>query len=379
MTRSLRAALGELAICHQCFKGERRYLFICTFCEEKIYCFPCIKKWHPHLSHDDVIEKCPICRGTCNCDICFQSNGLIETSKRKLDDHERFHHLQYLIGSMLPFLKKLCKAHMEEIETEAKIQGLMTSQVDISETIYSNEERVFCNHCVTSIVDLHRSCPKCSYELCLSCEADDNKPSIKWTADENGSSITCASKELGGCGDCVLELKRILPLTWMWDLEKRAETFIASRSINSLTTSNCRCVSDPETKELLHFQHHWRKGETVIVRNALNNTAGLSWEPKVMWRALCEDDASSSDVKAIDSLANCEVKIKTRDFFEGYSKGRSYGNLWTEMLKLKDWPPSDEFDNLLPRVLKPDLGPKTCIAYGNGDELGRGDSVTKLH
>ncbi|KAG2318815.1 hypothetical protein Bca52824_012028 [Brassica carinata] len=53
---------------------------------------------------------------------------------------------------------------------------------------------------------------------------------------------------------------------------------------------------------------------------------------------LCEDDTSSSDVKAIDSLANCEVKIKTRDFFEGYSKGRSYGNLWPEMLKLKDWP-----------------------------------------
>ncbi|KAL0864277.1 hypothetical protein Bca101_043395 [Brassica carinata] len=118
-----------------------------------------------------------------------------------------------------------------------------------------------------------------------------------------------------------------------------------------------------------------------------------------MWRALCEDDAISSDVKAIDSLANCEVKIKTRDFFEGYSKGRSYGNLWPEMLKLKDWPPSDEFDNVtatsssgdpssgvlniatkLPEgVFKPDLGPKTCIAYGNGDELGRGDSVTKLH
>ncbi|XP_018450448.1 lysine-specific demethylase JMJ26 isoform X2 [Raphanus sativus] len=480
MTRSLRADLGELAICHQCFKGEKRFLFICIFCEEKIYCFPCIKKWYPHLSHDDVIEKCPFCRGTCNCDVCLQSSGLIETSKRKLGDHERFHHLQYLIGSMLPFLKNLCKAQEEEIETEAKIQGLMTSQVYVSETLCSNEERVFCNHCATSIVDLHRSCPKCSYELCLSCcqeirgglfserpemkldfvyrgsryihgedaepssssvledEADD-KPSIKWTADENGS-IACASKELGGCGDCVLELKRILPLTWMSDLEKRAETFLTSCTINSLTVSNCRCSSDLEMntmrkaasrndgsndnnlycpdsfdvlnqEELLHFQDHWRKGEPVIVRNALSNTAGLSWEPKVMWRALCEDDdAKTSDVKAIDSLANCEVKIKTRDFFQGYIKGRSYGNLWPEMLKLKDWPPSDKFDNLLPRhcdefisalpfqeysdprsgvlniatklpegVLKPDLGPKTYIAYGNGDELGRGDSVTKLH
>lgn len=41
-------------------------------------------------------------------------------------------------------------------------------------------------------------------------------------------------------------------------------------------------------------------------------------------------------VKAIDCLSNCEVKISARDFFDGYSNGRTYENGWPAMLNLKD-------------------------------------------
>jgi len=55
------------------------------------------------------------------------------------------------------------------------------------------------------------------------------------------------------------------------------------------------------------FREHWAKGEPVIVRDALQQTAGLSWEPMVMWRALCEN--VDPNIKAIDCLANCEVMV----------------------------------------------------------------------
>uniref|UniRef100_A0A7N0TII3 Uncharacterized protein n=2 Tax=Kalanchoe fedtschenkoi TaxID=63787 RepID=A0A7N0TII3_KALFE len=167
---------------------------------------------------------------------------------------------------------------------------------------------------------------------------------------------------------------------------------------------------------LEHFQMHWMKGEPVIVRDVLDKKNGLSWEPMVMWRAFRETGAGSKlkeetrSVFAIDCLDWCQVEINIHQFFDGYLRGRMHKDNWPEMLKLKDWPSSTLFEERLPRhgaefvaslpfseytdpregilnlaarvpedSLKPDLGPKTYIAYGFPDELGRGDSVTKLH
>ncbi|CAK7338015.1 unnamed protein product [Dovyalis caffra] len=176
------------------------------------------------------------------------------------------------------------------------------------------------------------------------------------------------------------------------------------------------CPNAKEIKEddLKHFQHHWKRAQPVIVSNVLETASGLSWEPMVMWRAFRQIKNEKHDtllnVKTIECLDLCEVDVNVHHFFMGYTEGRFYDNKWPKILKLKDWPPSKTFGESLPRhdaeftcclpfkeythphigplnlairlpkgSLKPDMGPKTYIAYGFPEELGRGDSVTKLH
>ncbi|CAN6317656.1 unnamed protein product [Urochloa humidicola] len=264
---------------------------------------------------------------------------------------------------------------------------------------------------------------------------------LPWKA-KNDGSIPCPPKELGGCGGSVLNLNCLFPEKFLSELEERADRIVRTeifakaivekgdrcpcwdnsgkiRTQDTRDAANRKDLSDNhlycpvatgiKEYDLLHFQIHWAKGEPVVITDVLQLTSGLSWEPLVMWRALREK--KNTDVKAIDCLDWCEVEINIHKFFVGYTEGRFHPRTyWPEMFKLKDWSLSNSFNQRLPRhgaafisalpfpeytdprygplnltvklpdrVQKPDLGPKTFIAYGFCQELGRGDSVTKLH
>ncbi|KAJ6792048.1 lysine-specific demethylase JMJ25-like isoform X2 [Iris pallida] len=475
---------GENALtCHQCLRNDKGRVIHCTKCNKKRYCVLCVNRWYPHLSESEFAKMCPFCRKNCNCKACLRMIRVEKPPEKHIPPGDKLKHSRYIIHFLLPLLKKLCHDQLKEKELESNIQGSVLEEVKVQVAVCDNDERMYCNRCRTSIVDFHRSCPSCSYDLCLRCCEDirdgyqnavgepvvvqypnrggsymydgssaetikdifkeELLPLAKWEATSDGS-IPCPSEELGGCGGSILELKCLFPENWLQELlekacavEERCE--FLNRSDDSTCCSclpesgkevlrkasyrehsddnllYCPAARDVQQGQLEHFQKHWVRGEPVIVRDVLEFTSGLSWEPMVMWRAVREKlraKASSEnfEVEAINCLNLCMTEINIHKFFDGYAKGRSHYNEWPMLLKLKDWPPASGFNERLPRhgaefisalpfqeytdprcgvlnlavklpagSLKPDMGPKTYIAYGLAEELCRGDSVTKLH
>ncbi|GER31661.1 transcription factor jumonji (jmjC)domain-containing protein [Striga asiatica] len=312
----------------------------------------------------EVKAKCPACRGACVCQLCMkQKNRANHNSKdscrggKKLDRKQL---LQYLIHTLLPVLRKINHDQAIELETESKFTVLLATgneqaEMQITQSKLNIHASPCCNKCKASIVDYHRTCTSCSYNLCLNCcwevsphtvygsftlrsckkrkisSSNDELPSEKnnitrqnWEAEENGK-IPCPPTDIGGCGKNTLDLRCVFPFDWCRDLEVKAEEILCEYQFTENSNASpccslcnngesklhrefnrkigisgnnylyCRAVKDLHQEKLEHFQSHWVKGQPVIIRNVLSGgPTGLCWDPVNMLCLYLENKSSES-------------------------------------------------------------------------------------
>ncbi|KAG6423691.1 hypothetical protein SASPL_114093 [Salvia splendens] len=238
-----------------------------------------------HIEKQEVKAECPACRGICGCKLCLKQKIRPNTNKESYGVGRKLHRkelLLYLIHMLFPVLKKVNNDQIIELETESKAAGKEESEIPIPQAKLGISASFCCNKCNASIVDYHRTCSKCSYNLCLSCSRELSERSLSgsctlrsckkrkilssgddlkikqtmsrhnsggplsqsmisfqnWETSEDGS-IPCPPTDIGGCGGSLLDLRSIFPFNWARDLEVKAEEILDSLHFQTADASVC--------------------------------------------------------------------------------------------------------------------------------------------
>lgn len=480
---------GRRKKCHWCQRSDSCSLIRCSNCQREFFCMDCIKQRY-FDTQNEVKMACPVCRGTCTCKDCLAIKYEDSESKEHLASKnrvDRILHFHYLVCMLLPVLKQIKEDHHVGVETKAKIKGKRMNDTIIKPVKFGCNGKNYCNHCKTPILDLHKSCLSCSYSLCLSCShalsqgriSEQNNSCISkqsdrisacisserylldekaisngnltdtsmltgWTSCNGASMVSCPPTKLGDCGNSHLDLSYVFPLSWIKEMEAKAEEIICSYDFPETLdkTSSCPMCVDKDHKtsrnkqlpeaaqredsndnylfyptvldigsnHFEHFQKHWGRGHPVVVRDVLQSTPNLSWDPLFMFCTYLERSMTRYENNK-DLLEACldwfEVETNVRQYFTGSLKCEPKKNTWHEMLKLKGWLSSQLFEEQFPAHFaevidalpiqeymnpssgllnlaanlplgstKHDIGPYVYISYGCADD--EAESVTNL-
>ncbi|KAH9608508.1 hypothetical protein KSS87_016491 [Heliosperma pusillum] len=165
----------DSTMCHQCQRNDKGRVVRCTKCKTKRFCVPCIGNWYPQMTEEQIAEACPFCLHNCNCKACLRMEGPVKKVMEdgfEVGNEKEIEFNKKLLRAILPLLKQIHQEQMLEKEIEANIKSVPVTELKIPKAVCGRDERVFCNNCKTSIFDFHRSCPDCTYDLCLSCCRD---------------------------------------------------------------------------------------------------------------------------------------------------------------------------------------------------------------
>lgn len=262
--------------CHQCQRNDRDNVIWCLRCDRRGYCNSCISKWYPDISLEEIQRACPVCRATCNCKVCLNGDNLIKLRMQEIAGLDKLQYLHCLLSLVRPVIKQIHSDQSFELEMETKLHGVKT---DIPRANMRSDEQMCCDCCKVPILDYHRHCTMCLYDLCLACSRNLRQLSVSgttgesaegqvvgrsqdeatmteqtteavvgdehlahstnksmldlshlfmdWKANSDGS-IPCPPKESGGCGCPSLSLRRIFKMNWVAKLVKNAEELVGA-------------------------------------------------------------------------------------------------------------------------------------------------------
>uniref|UniRef100_A0A8C5BPS6 Lysine-specific demethylase n=1 Tax=Gadus morhua TaxID=8049 RepID=A0A8C5BPS6_GADMO len=169
------------------------------------------------------------------------------------------------------------------------------------------------------------------------------------------------------------------------------------------------CLQDPSNgNNWKIFRECWKQGQPVLVSGIHKRLKGNLWQPDAFSKEFGDQDVD------LVNCRNCSIisDVKVRDFWDGFQviSRRLKGSDGQPMvLKLKDWPPGEDFRDMMPTrfddlmdnlplpeytkrdgrlnlaarlpnfFVRPDLGPKMYNAYGLISTEDSKVGTTNLH
>ncbi|XP_049441319.1 lysine-specific demethylase 3B isoform X1 [Epinephelus fuscoguttatus] len=169
------------------------------------------------------------------------------------------------------------------------------------------------------------------------------------------------------------------------------------------------CLQDPSNSNNWKiFRECWKQGQPVLVSGIHKRLKSNLWRPDAFSLEFGDQDVD------LVNCRNCAIisDVKVRDFWDGFeviSKRLQDSEGQPMVLKLKDWPPGEDFRDMMPTrfddlmenlplpeytkrdgrlnlaarlpnfFVRPDLGPKMYNAYGLTSSEDRKVGTTNLH
>ncbi|CAG8579762.1 746_t:CDS:2 [Diversispora eburnea] len=295
----------------------------------------------------------------------------------------------YVLTSIAPTLKEILIKEVRHLKRRTVCR------------ILESGVRHLCDHCNTTVFAGYWMCSCCGTEICLECyeewiNSKNYKCKIVDRKHKKYSFFPISRFSLSEIEGLLNDINE--------HIHKNSENIMEKR--RSQVTQNRWSDGKMSIKE---FRQMYKLGKPFVISSVYDNLTENLWTPKYFEKHFGHISCTCINLNEQDEQKSHSV-IKVGEFFNGFNKVKSLNSSGRiPCLKLKDWPPNEDFAKVFPEHYKdfmlslpfkryicrdgalnlvsrlpndtnpPDLGPKMYNAYGSSDKGGRGKGTTNLH